>query len=176
MRKRKKSLILFGEGKSEAAFLNHLRSLYRPKLLNTRIHIDAGRGGSPQCVADRLMRQHLDLKSSDGVLLLIDSDIEIDLKLKKELKRCSVKLLLSEPVCLEGLFLKLLDDKGSKKVKRGAPHLKAYFQKTYLNTDRNCEYVAKLKKACSKLFPERLIEQKRNENPTLETILSFMDV
>jgi hypothetical protein len=176
MRTIQKSLILFGEGKSEAAFLSHLRTIYRSKLSNTRINTGYGSGGSPQCVVDRLIRQHLDLKSSDGALLLIDSDITIDMKLKAELQSRSVKLLLSEPVCLEGLFLKLLDDDGPKKGKRNAGKLKEYFQKKYLKTDRGCGYVPKLKNACPKLFTESLIEQKRSENQILETILTFMGV
>ena len=46
----------------------------------------------------------------------------------------------------------------------------------YLKTDRNCGYVAKLKNACPKLFTKSLIEQKRNENQILETILTFMGI
>lgn len=176
MRTIQKSLILFGEGKSEAVFLSHLRMIYRSKLSNTRINTGYGSGGSPQCVAERLIRQHLDLKSPDGALLLIDSDITIDMKLKAELKRRSVKLLFSEPVCLEGLFLNLLDDDGPKEGKRKAGQIKTYFQKKYLKTDRSCEYIARLKNACPKLFTESLIEQKRSDNQILETILTFMGV
>ena len=176
MRTIQKSLVLFGEGKSEAAFLSHLRELYRSELLNTRICIDAGRGGSPQCVADRLMSKHLDLKSLDGALLLIDSDTTIDKKLEEKLKNLSVKLLFSEPVCLEDLLLRLLNDDSLRRVKNNAVQLKKYFQKTYLKTDRGCEYIAKLKKTCPKLFTKSLIEQKRNENQVLETILTFMGI
>lgn len=176
MRTIQKSLILFGEGKSEAAFLNHLREIYRTELLNIRINVGYGNGGSPQCVIERLIRQYLDLKSPDGALLLIDSDITMDSKLKEKLKSHSVKLLFSEPVCLEGLFLRLLDDGSLKKIKHNAGKLKEYFQKTYLKTDRSCEYIAKLKKACPKLFTKSLIEQKRNENQVLETILTFMGI
>lgn len=87
MRQVKKSLILFGEGKTEAAFLSHLYRTYRDKLPEIKVKTDWGRGGSPDCVVERLIRSHLDLKQHDGALLLLDSDIDISAALRAKLAK-----------------------------------------------------------------------------------------
>lgn len=120
MRQIKKSLVLFGEGKTEAVFLSHLYRIYRDQLPDTKINTDWGRGGSPNCVAERLIRSHLNLKQNDGALLLLDADIEISPTLKRTLAQHSVQLVRCDPLCLEGLFLNLLNDPGPKSKKYSA--------------------------------------------------------
>lgn len=70
----KGSLILFGEGKSDAIFLRHICAMYREELKGTRIKIDAGQGGSPEQIILRLINKHLRLASYDRVLVLLDED------------------------------------------------------------------------------------------------------
>ena len=130
----------------------------------------------PQCVADRLIRNHLDLKQQDGALLLLDSDIELSSKLQTTLQKRNVTVIQSNPVCLEGLFLEILESSVPKNKRNNAIKLKQHFQITYLKTDRQSEYTAKLKQACPKLFPLELIESQRGKNTTLDTILSFIRV
>lgn len=48
---RQKSIRLFGEGKTEAVFLNHLRTIYAPEI-RACVQVDAGQGGSPKQVAE----------------------------------------------------------------------------------------------------------------------------
>jgi len=47
---------------------------------------------------------------------------------------------------------------------------------TKVKTDRKTEYVAKLKKACPKLFTRECIEEKRSQNPCIQQILDFLGV
>lgn len=176
MRQIKRSLILFGEGKTEAVFLNHLYRSYRDQLPDTKINTDWGRGGSPDCVAERLIRSHLNLKQNDGALLLLDADVKISPSLKGTLAQHTVQLVISEPLSLEGLFLQLLDDSGPQTGKGNAATVKQYFQAKYLKTDRKTEYVAKLKQACPKLFPAALIDAKRKQSSCINEILKFMGV
>lgn len=74
---RQESILLFGEGKTEAVFLNHLRTLYAGRI-QARVMIDAGQGGGAREVASRLIKKHLHLGAYDRSLLLIDEDLSVD--------------------------------------------------------------------------------------------------
>ena len=73
------NIVLFGEGKTEAVFLRHLTRIYRDAIGNTKVKVDAGQGGSPKQVANRLIRKVLNIGNYDRSLLLLDCDVPHDI-------------------------------------------------------------------------------------------------
>jgi hypothetical protein len=106
---RKESILLFGEGKTEAVFLNHLRTLYAGRI-RARVMIDAGQGGGPRQIASRLIKKHLELGAYDRSLLLIDEDLPVDKIPASWLRKHKIQIISTNPMCLEGLLLTLLND------------------------------------------------------------------
>lgn len=59
----RESIILFGEGKSEAIFLSHLKKVYSSQI-QAKVKVDKGQGKTPRDIIDRLIKLSLqDIKS-----------------------------------------------------------------------------------------------------------------
>ena len=172
---RQESILLFGEGKTEAVFLSHLRTVYAGRI-QARVNLDAGQGGSPKQVASRLIKKHLKLGAYDRSLLLIDDDLpttEIPASWRRNHK---ITVITSAPMCLEGLLLTLLDDAPPPRERLLARNWKRRFHRRHLDTDRSSDVVNRLKKKCPELFPLDLIEARRNAIPALRDVLEFIRV
>lgn len=170
---RRESIILFGEGKTEAVFLQHLQTLYRDGIA-ARVKVDAGQGGSPKQVAERLIKKHLNLGAYDRSLLLIDNDLPLDEIPANWLVKHRITLVSSVPRCLEGLLLTMLGDLPPAKERHQSRNWKRRFHKNHLGTDRDAEIVSKLRGKCPALFPRQLVESARSSQPTLHNILEFL--
>ncbi|QTN32942.1 hypothetical protein HZ994_11615 [Akkermansiaceae bacterium] len=170
---RKKSIVLFGEGKADAVFLNYLRSLYADQI-QARVLIDAGQGGGPKQVATRLIKKHLDLGAYARSLLLIDEDLPTDEIPNAWLRKHKITLVTSGPRCLEGILLTLLDDPPPKKDRHLSNAWKKRFCRNHLGTDRDTEILDRFKKKCPELFPQELIEAQKKEIPSLREIVDFL--
>lgn len=170
---RKKSLILFGEGKTDAVFLRHLVSLYQSEI-DSRVKVEAGQGGSPKEVANRLIKKHLQIGAFDGSLLLLDEDLSTEEIPEGWLRRHRIQLVVSEPCCLEGLLLTMLDDPPLKRDRPTSRGWKRHFQRKYLGTDRDSEVVAKFRAKCPDLFPKGLLDGFRDRDGPVAEILKFL--
>ncbi len=51
----RESIILFGEGKSEAIFLSHLKKVYSSQI-QAKVKVDKGQGKTPRDIIDRLIK------------------------------------------------------------------------------------------------------------------------
>lgn len=170
---RQKSIVLFGEGKTDAVFLGHLRSMYaEPSRM--RVLVDAGQGGGPKQVATRLIKKHLALGAYDRSLLLIDEDLPTDEIPATWLRKHKITVAASGPRCLEGILLTLLDDLPPKKVRHLSNAWKQRFWRNHLGTDRDSGILDRFKKKCPELFPKELIEARMNEIPALRKIVDFL--
>ena len=170
----RESIVLFGEGKTEAIFLNYLKKVYEAdKNGGLKIKVDKGQGKSPKDVAERLVNKLLRVGNYDRSLLLIDSDIEHNIK-SSFLKKHNITLILSKPQCMEGILLSILDKlpKGGKN--SSSKDLKAAFMKQIGTNEKR--YMIDLPKACPQRFPIDLIEEKRRSIPELDAILKFLGV
>ena len=100
------TLIIVGEGAHEKAFLSHLKALYSANT-DQKVKIDSADGGSPQDIVRTAVKKsrHIDY---DRKFILMDSDIVVDDAAKKLAKDNNITIILSEPLCLEGMLLKLL--------------------------------------------------------------------
>jgi len=92
---RQKSIVLYGEGKTEAVFLRHLCSLFADSS-RMKIQIFAGQGGGPKQVIIRMVKQ-LSLGAYDRSLLLIDEDLPIDEIPATWLRKHKITLVTSGP-------------------------------------------------------------------------------
>jgi hypothetical protein len=172
---RRQSIILFGEGKTDGIFLNHLLSLYRDQV-DPKVKVDAGQGGSPKQVASRLIKKHLALASYDRSLLLMDGDLPLDEIPASWRRKHRISIVQSSPACLEGLLLTLLGNPPPPKDRRRSRNWKRRFHREYLGTDREAEVPTRLGKKCGELFPKRLIESKREHLETVRSVLEFLGV
>lgn len=168
-------ILIFGEGKTEKVFLDHVRCLYREQLLEFRVKVDHANGGSPETIVHELISRHLSMARYSKVLLLIDADKPIDSELKAIIEAHGIECILSRPQCLEGMLLAILDDVKAAH-KNDSKKLKRYFQKTYLKADDRTRIERLLKQKCPQLFPKSLLESKRSSISELDELLEFLQV
>ena len=112
------TLIIVGEGIQEKAFLSYLKGLYAVNT-NQKVKVDSADGGSPEDIVRTAVKKSKGI-AYDRKFILMDSDITIDEKTKKLAQKNNITLILSEPLCLEGMLLHLLGLKvpeSSKKCK-----------------------------------------------------------
>jgi hypothetical protein len=168
----RESIILFGEGKSEAIFLSHLKKVYSSQI-QAKVKVDKGQGKTPRDIIDRLINKHLKVGSYDKALVLLDSDVPHKIP-KKILVENNIDLALSTPQCLEGMLLSILglSPKGAKHASSSS--LKSTFMK-HLGTQED-RYMIKFHQKCPDLFPKTLLESKRLVIPQLDVILKFLGI
>lgn len=104
------SLIVVGEGAHDKAFLSHMKELYDSRETNQKVKIESADGGSPRDIINATISK-TKIAEYNRRYILMDSDISIsasDYALATEKK---ITLLLSEPLCLEGMLLDVLGQK-----------------------------------------------------------------
>jgi len=102
------TLIIVGEGACEKAFLSHLKVLYSHNT-KQKIKLESADGGSPEDIVRTAVKKtkHIDY---DRKFILMDSDIPIDAKTIAMVKKAKITIILSEPLCLEGMLLDMLGE------------------------------------------------------------------
>lgn len=103
------TLLIIGEGIHEKAFLQHMKSIYDGEN-NQTVKIDAASGGSPIEIIDETIRKynHADY---DKKVILLDADIPIRQQDRDKARKNNIELIISSPVCLEGMLLEILEYK-----------------------------------------------------------------
>lgn len=101
------TLLIVGEGIHEKAFLQHMKSIYDGEN-NQTVKIDAASGGSPIEIIDDTIRKynHADY---DKKVILLDADITIRQQDWDKARKNNIELIISSPVCLEGMLLAILE-------------------------------------------------------------------
>lgn len=104
---KKTTLIVVGEGAHDKAFLDHMKSIYDSRNSGQKIKIDSADGGSPHDVIKTIIKKtnHTDY---DRKYILMDSDVAIPQQDLSNAKKNNIVILLSEPLCLEGMLLDIL--------------------------------------------------------------------
>ncbi|MCL4315541.1 MAG: RloB domain-containing protein [Gammaproteobacteria bacterium] len=102
-----KTVLLVGEGHSEKAFLEHLKSLYISRGCGVHVTIRNAYGKGPEHVIEKVTRyaRNADFKLKAA---LLDEDIPWSPQIIQYAKRNRVSLIGSSP-CLEGFLLKILN-------------------------------------------------------------------
>lgn len=107
---RRTTLLAVGEGPHDQAFLEHMKGLYDSRDNNQQVTIKAADGGSPGDILRTVLKryQHADY---DRRIILLDADVAIPDEVSARARREQITLLLSEPLCLEGMLLDVLHEK-----------------------------------------------------------------
>lgn len=100
-------MLVVGEGQTEVAFLNHLKTLYCREKSSVKVTVQNAHGKGPENILQTAIRKKKQA-SYDRVIAVLDTDILWTPALKKEASSYDVDLIGSTP-CIEALFLKLLD-------------------------------------------------------------------
>ena len=167
---RTKSILLFGEGKTEAVFLAHLRDLYRVPEAATKV--DCGRGGSRRTVVLAAINAAR-LADYSGVLILLDSDRDDEPIPAAWCHEYRLSIETSNP-CLEALMLDIVGDGNLSGLRHGtsaSDRCKSHFQNTYLKTDRSGQVLGRLKNGLPALLPKALLEEAKSRIPVLGEII-----
>lgn len=101
----KEILIIVGEGETEVAFINHLRSLYG--VGSPKITAKSAGGKGPSNVIDDAIGT-LTYSGCDRVAALLDTDLAWPKTKKDAAKKKKIILIGSNP-CVEGLFIAILN-------------------------------------------------------------------
>ncbi len=171
---RTKSILLFGEGKTEALFLSHLRNLYG--VPSTAIKVEHGRGGSVRTVVQGAINIAR-LADYSGVWILLDSDRDDEPVPESWCKEHRLFIKQSSP-CIEALFLEILGDAKLSKLRNGeraSDRCKSHFHGTYLHTDQNGQVTGRLRNCFMKKFPRELLDEARSRIPMLNEIINAIE-
>lgn len=106
IRRIRKTLLAVGEGKTEVAFLNHLRVIFCSDQKGVSVKILNAYGKGPENVVETLI-SHCRGVDYDHRLALLDTDILWTTELKKLARAQKIELIGSTP-CIEGLLLQIL--------------------------------------------------------------------
>ena len=157
----------------DAVFLNHLKELYSNPAKQL-VTVDRARGGSPDCIVNRMISTGLLIAKYNRSLLLIDSDLPVEGKTMKKVEENEIKLILSHPNCLEGLMLQILNELPNNATSATSTTLKKHFWR-YIGAANNTRAIRILGETVVDLFPKPLLESARKTCPELEQILVFIE-
>jgi len=100
------TLLIVGEGSHDKAFLQHMKSIYDGEN-NQTVKIDAASGGSPIEIIDETIRKN-NHASYDKKIILLDADVTIRQQDRDKARINRIELIVSTPICLEGMLLDVL--------------------------------------------------------------------
>lgn len=103
------TLLAVGEGAADKAFLYHLRHMYG-RDTGQKVTIEAEDGGSPSTMITNMLRKHKH-QAFDRRILVLDEDIPIDVQAQNKAHQGNIELIISSPICLEGMLLDVLGQK-----------------------------------------------------------------
>ena len=171
---RPKSILLFGEGKTDAVFLAHLCHIYRSPAAFTKV--EHGKGGSDQTVVQAAIKIAR-LADYSGVLVLLDSDRD-DGPIPADWCKKNRLLIKRASPCLESLLLEILGDPKLSKLTNGArasDRCKAHFHATYLATDRSGQVLGRLKNCLRAKFSKKVLDDARSRIPVFGEIIAAIE-
>ena len=108
IRKQRKTLLVVGEGHTECAFLNYLKTLYCRGSASVSVKVVNAHGKGPENVLQTAVSTQK-RASYDDVVAVLDTDIPWTETLKKEARDKNIQLIGNSP-CIEALFLQLLNE------------------------------------------------------------------
>ena len=133
------TLLVVGEGIHDRAFINHMKDCYDGRQTGQQIKVESSDGGSPRDILNSARKsKEIDYERR---FVLMDDDVPITQQDYAYAKKHNIEIILSQPVCLEGMLLDILEIKpGSNgdacKAKLrpflgGNPTLKSSYQKSF---------------------------------------------
>ena|SRR3989344_5874276 len=164
LRKRKITVLAYGEGEDEKIFLRYLVASYCRRDKVTVATASAG-GGDPTYILNKAIRYRRGIKR-DFEFILLDTDKEWTEKMKLQAKEESIELIGNHP-CLEAFFLEILESTETYK-EVGSGRCKEFFEKLCVGGNFNED-------ECIKLFPKSLLNDARQKNSKLDKIIKMIE-
>jgi hypothetical protein len=159
--KTSRTLLLVGEGRTEEAFLQHVKGIYAPRGCGLRVSVTNARGKGAKHVVEWTSRQR-GLAEYDAVAVLLDTDQDWSEAVARTAKSAKIVVLKSEPM-FEAVLLRLLgeSDAGDSKV------LKARLA-TFVRNDALCaaNYALRFDRVC--------LEAGRVREPAIDGLLGLL--
>ena len=101
--KAKLTILAFGEGQTEEAFLRYLGSLYILRESGISIKYGSAGGKDPEYMIDRVIREKKGYDVYDAIFILLDSDKLISKETLEKADEHNIQVIQSVP-CVEGLL------------------------------------------------------------------------
>lgn len=158
----RKTLLIVGEGATEEAFLQHLRSLYCANKNGPKVTIKNAHGKGPENVLNCALREMSRTADYSQVAVLMDTDIPWTAKLERQANIRNVILIGSKP-CIEGLFLNLLEKSVPQTSIECKDHIKIHFN--------NCDLL--LPSSYGAWCTSELLRSHENRIDALKNLLSL---
>ena len=157
----RRTVLLVGEGKTEWAFLRHIKSLYISRGCGVSAKIRNAHGRGPSQVVDYTIKQRKNA-AYDRVAVLLDTDLEMSTTAQKRVSSKKIQIIGSTP-CIEGLLLKILNEH----VPDSCPDCKTRMGDLLL-APLTIPYSYQAN------FPRSILEERRNTIPELEALLGCL--
>jgi hypothetical protein len=127
----RKTILFVGEGQTEKAFLDYVKSVYLTRDAGVSISVRPADGGSPEQMLNKAIRWK---EGFDQTFILLDADIPLPWQFMKKASSKKITVLLSDP-CIEGEFLAVLQHAGFNKTGKSPEVCKRVFHQRYLSED-----------------------------------------
>lgn len=160
-RKAQRTLLLVGEGRHDAAFLNHVKQLYAPRHCGLAVTVMNAKGKGAKHVVEWTIRQ-AKYRAFDRVAAMLDTDTNWDEKVAKLAKDNSIQVLTSV-TCLEEVLLRVLGENPSKTVGGLKPRLRVHL------TDEPT-----VRQAYEASFTREKLEEARIRESTIDELLKLL--
>lgn len=161
-----KTIIIVGEGDTEKAFLDFLKSEFHQRGCGKTVKIVSTDGGSPENILEYVIKQCQSADYSE-IYLLIDTDVTWPLGFKEKAESFSIMLLPSKP-CIESFFLTLLDE-GYDWTTRSTRECKKVFHDNHLAEDQKTE-----SKNYKKIFTRDELIEKSSNSQNLKILINCL--
>ncbi len=155
----RKTLLIVGEGHSEKAFLNHLKSIYSIRGVN--IDVVNARGKGP----DHILNHALNCQAytpRDYVGVLLDTDLKWPREIVKQATEQGFQLMGTIP-CIDGFILDIINEIKPVESQRCKEKLNKILPGP--STDKN---------SYSKVLSKQILDNARKSNEILDDLINLM--
>lgn len=159
-----RSVLLFGEGARDEAFLKHLKSCYYSRGCGFVIDIKSGNGGSPDDIVSACIAQ-IGIGSHELRTILMDTDIPWTKTAADRAKMHQIELLGSS-VTLECWLIGLVT---GKVWRYNTSRAKSYFSRHHLRSEDPTDPLS-----YGRCLPLELLEMRRKTDHVLARLINLM--
>ncbi|KAF3978907.1 MAG: hypothetical protein HFP76_10565 [Methylococcales symbiont of Iophon sp. n. MRB-2018] len=161
-RRTKQTILFVGEGKTEVAFIKHLKSLYQPER-SPPVRVDTQDGGDAGKILPTALKRP-NTEARDAIVCLYDLDKDLPVEYLKKAKDKKFVLIGAKP-CIEGFMLDILEKKRPHSTKNCKHKMHPMLGGKGKETDLNSY----------KIFTKEILEKSRRLLPNLDLILSLIE-
>lgn len=162
------TILAFGEGQTEEAFLRHLGSLYILRESGVSIMYDCAGGKDPEYMIDRVIRKKKGYDVFNIVFILLDDDKLILDETQQKAREHNILIIQSKP-CIEGLLLNILDEHFLV-ISKTSRQCKREFEDKYLNKKDKID-----SRKYYKLFNKEKLDTARSKISAINELLKIFN-